>query len=670
MNFLRVKLFKIIKYIFLSSILIILIGLISIDRNYINKPSITFDIKNINNPQLKKIVRSLDNYISYFYLNLSKRKKREFNEIDLAKYNELPNEILIKGEKKNLTISNNKNKNNNQNWPRSHGNHSSNKFSSLKKINSDNVSLLKLEWTFKYSDKGPVPGNPIFFEDKIFVGSPKKSLIAINPADGKKIWEYKTEGMAAARGLMIHETNKNIYFCDQKNLISLKSLDGTPNTEFGKKGKIKLKHKCQTTPVIIKDDLIIATFEPGIEIYNLSNGKIKWKFYLKEKDKNYFRYGGKRYDYSGGNPWGGISADLDRKILYITTGNAGRFYEGTSRPGNNKYSNSVIALDIFNRKLLWEFQEIEHDIWNYDIASPPILTDIKKKDGTRIDVVVVPTKFGNTLVLDRLSGKSLYDYIKVKVPYSKIPGEKTAFYQKKFLLPEPFSKQYFKENDFSNLSSKTNKFILEKTNGATYGFFIPNSVDKKNIVYKGGAQWMGASIDNSSGTMFVNSSDIPAFLWLEKIEKVNSYYRYESKLEIIRDQNGYPGSKPPWGNLTSINLNNGKVNWTIPFGEYEELSKKNIPITGTINFGGVTGTAGNLLFATGTVDNKIRAFRASDGKELWSYKMNYSGSSPPTIFEYKNQQYILVVSTGSSTISSQFPDQTKFGDMIYVFKLK
>ena len=100
MNFLRVKLFKIIKYIFLSSIFIILIGLISIDRNYINKPSITFDIKNINNPQLKKIVRSLDNYISYFYLNLSKRKKNEFNEIDLAKYNELPNEILIKGKKK------------------------------------------------------------------------------------------------------------------------------------------------------------------------------------------------------------------------------------------------------------------------------------------------------------------------------------------------------------------------------------------------------------------------------------------------------------------------------------------------------------------------------------------------------------------------------------------
>ena len=82
--------------------------------------------------------------------------------------------------------------------------------------------------------------------------------------------------------------------------------------------------------------------------------------------------------------------------------------------------------------MLWEFQEIAHDIWNYDIASPPILTSIIK-DGKKIDVVIAPTKFGNTLVLDRLTGKSLYDYKKIKVPLSKIPGEKTAFYQKNFL---------------------------------------------------------------------------------------------------------------------------------------------------------------------------------------------------------------------------------------------
>ncbi len=659
---------KIFLYFIGLILIFILFELFSFDKYYINKSSITFNVDNVRNPQVKKIVRTVDNLGGELYLNLSKKKKDEFYEIDLEKYNNLPNVVEIKADDKNLTLSNNKNENNSKNWPRSHGNHSSNKFSLLDQINSNNINSLDLAWTYKFSEKGVVPGNAIFFEGKIYVSSPGKSLIALDALSGKKIWERNTEGKAAVRGLMIHE-NKNIYFCDQKNLISINSKDGNLNSNFGNSGKIKLKHKCQTTPVILDNEIIIATFEPGIEVYDLESGKIRWKYFLKEKNKEFFRYGGKRYDYSGGNPWGGISADTNRKIVYVSTGNAGRFYEGTSRPGDNKYSNSVIAIDISSKKMLWEFQEIAHDIWNYDIASPPILTSIIK-NGKKIDVVIAPTKFGNTLVLDRLTGKSLYDYKKIKVPLSEIPGEKTAFYQKKFSLPEPFSRQFFRKNDVTNLFPESTEFVTKKIKNASYGFFTPNSINKKNIVYKGGAQWMGASVDHLSGTMFVNSSDIPSFLWLEKVKSKNSYYRYSSNFEIIKDQFGYPGSKPPWGNLTSINLNNGKINWRIPFGEYEELTKKNIPLTGTVNFGGVTATAGNLVFATGTVDNKVRAYRATDGKELWSYEMKYLGSSPPTIFEYNNDQYILVVATGSQTIKSQFPDQTEFGDMMYVFKLR
>ena len=133
------------------------------------------------------------------------------------------------------------------------------------------------------------------------------------------------------------------------------------------------------TPVIINDKLVIATFEPGVETYNLYDGKLNWKFYLKEKKSLKKRYGGKRFDFSGGNPWGGISADVKRGIIYVTTGNAGYYFNGVNRPGNNKYSNSIIAIDVINKKKLWDFQEIDHDIWNLDIPAPPILTSIKKK---------------------------------------------------------------------------------------------------------------------------------------------------------------------------------------------------------------------------------------------------------------------------------------------------
>ncbi len=663
------KSLKILSYLLILIIIFTAYELTTIDTKYINKPKFTIDINNVRNPQIKKMVRKIDDIFGRLYFSLSKSKQKEFYEVDLEYYKSLPNEIIIAPKLKNLTKSNNKSMNNEKYWMRSHGNHGSNKFSNLINISKENVNLLDVAWIHEFDKKKDIPGNPIFYKDTIYMSSTNKSLVALNIIDGSKKWEYKTEGVAARRGLLINnKENLKIYFCDQKNLIALHAKDGKVVSEFGKQGKIKLKKNCQITPVIVDDMIAIGTFEPSIEVYNLIDGELLWKFYLKEQNQKYFRYGGKRYDYSGGNPWGGISADVERKILYVSTGNAGRFYEGTTRPGNNKYSNSIVAIDLENKKLLWEFQEIQHDIWNFDIASPPILTSITKNN-QKIDVVVAPTKFGNTIVLDRLTGNNIFEYKEIKVPLSNVPGEKTSFYQKIFSLPEAFSNQYFNEDHITDISEKSFNAVKEKIRGASYGLFIPNSIDKKNIIYKGGAQWMGASINNDNGMMYLTSNDIPAFVWLEKIKK-KGYYSYAILSDILKDHLGYPGSKPPWGRLTAINLNSGKKLWEIPFGEYIELSKKGVPKTGTYNFGGVTGTAGGLLFATGTLDNKIRAIDIDDGKELWNYQLPYSGSSPPTIVEYNGDQYVIVVSTGSSSLKQAFPELSKFGNKVYAFKLK
>ena len=661
------KFFRYLLYIVFLLCIFIIYELVSYDSSYVNKSAFSIDANNVRNPQVKKIVRTIDNLFGKFYFNLSKNKQNEFFDNQIILYNSLPDKKFVASDHSNLTLSNNMNSNNNKDWKRSHGNHGSNKFSNLKKINITNVSSLEVAWIHTFDEIGDIPGNPIFHDGIIYLSSTKNSIVALDALNGEKKWEFKTEGMAARRGLLIDENGSKIYFCDQKNLISLNSSDGSLNKKFGDKGLIRLKKNCQITPVIIDNNIIIGTFEPSIEVYDINNGKLLWRFYLKEKNTSFFRYGGKRYDYSGGNPWGGISADLQRKILYVSTGNAGRFYDGVNRPGNNKYSNSIIAIDIKNKKLLWEFQEIEHDIWNYDIASPPILTSIElnKKN---IDVVVTPTKYGNTLVLDRLTGKSIFDYVEIKAPLSNIPGEKTSFYQKEFNLPESFSNKYFKENDVTNLSEKSAKYIRNKIKDATFGFFVPHSTDRKNIIYRGGAQWMGASIDNTTSIMYLTSNDIPATIKLKK-SKSESYYNYSFNYEILVDEDGYPGSKPPWGRLTAINLNTGKRIWQIPFGEYEELTKLGIPKTGTYNFGGVTGTAGGVLFATGTLDKKIIAVDSSNGNELWNYELPFSGSNPPTIFEHLGEQYIIVVATGSATLNNTYPKISKLGNKVYAFKL-
>ena len=348
---------KILKYILVLILLIstfTLFEITSVSNKYINRPLITFDINNTRNPQIKKILRFMDNIYSFALLNLSKEHKNYLNQKDLS-YLELPEEKIIFGKKNNFTLSSLENSFESNNWHRSHGNNTSNRFSNLKEINLNNIGKLDLAWTFKFDEiKNDIQANAVIAENKIYTPSTSKKIIAINAINGKKIWEYKTKGTPARRGLVYLKKTKNngsrIYFCAEKELISIDPKNGYLIKNFGKNGKIKLKNRCKVSPVIIKDKLIIATVEPSIEVYDLFKGKLLWKFYLKDKKINKKRNGGKRYDYSGGNPWGGISADTRRGIVFVTTGNAGFYFNGVNRPGNNKYSNSVIAIDVFNKK--------------------------------------------------------------------------------------------------------------------------------------------------------------------------------------------------------------------------------------------------------------------------------------------------------------------------------
>ncbi len=646
--------------------------MVSISNKYINRSVITFDINNAKNPQIKKFVRKIDNIYSVLLLNFSNEQKKHLDQTDNI-FESLPETKIIYGKKNNFTLNEIEHKNNQNEWLRSHGNHSSNRFSNLKQINLKNVGKLELAWKYEFDEiKRDIQSNPIIAEKKIFLPTTNNKIIAIDYKNGKKIWEYDVKATPARRG-MVYWPNKKlgsrIYFCGEKQLISISPKNGKLIKAFGKNGIVKLKNRCKISPAIINKKLIIATVEPAIEVYDIFNGDLLWKYYLKVKNKKN-RYGGKRYDYSGGNPWGGISADIERGIIFVTTGNAGFYFDGVNRPGDNKYSNSIVAIDIINKKKLWDFQEIPHDIWNLDIPAPPILTSIVK-NSKKIDVVVAVTKLGNTIILDRLTGEPIFDFIKKKAPRSKIAGEKTAYYQPNIKIPEPFAKQFFTINEITNISTQSENYIKNKIKNANFGFFQPHELDKENVFFgfHGGAEWMGASVNHHNGIMYITSHNIPWITSVQKIKDENSYYSYQGKSERLFDQNGYPGSKPPWGTLTALNLNNGKIIWQVPFGEYKELSKKGIPITGTENYGGATGTAGNLIFATGTVDKKIRAFDSTDGKEVWSYQLEFAGSGPPSTYFADGKQYVIVASTGSLSLSSGYKD-IKYGNLLYCFSLK
>ena len=276
-----------------------------------------------------------------------------------------------------------------------------------------------------------------------------------------------------------------------------------------------------------------------------------------------------------------------------------------------------------------------------------------------------------------MSGEPIYDFLLKKAPGSTIPGEKTNFYQPDLKIPEPFAKNIFNLEEVTNISQKNKEYIFNKIKNYNFGFFEPYEIGKKNVQFNfhGGAEWPGGSYNLKNSTLYVTSSNIA---WeTEVIENKNDtkfklplYYKYNSKFKRLKDADGYPGSKPPWGTITALNLNNGKIKWQIPFGEYEELSKKGIPITGTENYGGLTGTEAGLLFATGTLDKKFRILDAENGKELWSYKLPYIGSSPPVTYQIDEEQYILINATGSFSLKKGYPKLVEFGNKILVFKIK
>jgi glucose dehydrogenase len=665
------------KKIIFALILIIIIYIWKdfkkIDFGYINQSKVTYAYENLNNNFLKKINIFFNKKVESYLISNNNEHKNYWKVEDNHSRINLP-KYTFKKKATLFTPSENHYSFNSDNWPRSHGTDYSDRFSNLKLINKTNAQNLSVAWTFLADEMQDVQANPVIMDGIIYTPISGGYIAAINGSSGKLIWKSSQYGKFAARRGLIYWPGKNddtnrIIFSNREKLISLDAKNGKEIKGFGNKGRVRTGLNVMT-PVIYKGNIVIATWDHSIEAYDLISGKNKWKIkYKKEINK---RFGGVKYNNKGANPWSGISLDRKRGLLFITTGNPHSYFDGTRRPGQNKYSNSIIAVNLNSKKIIWTFQETSHDIWNHDISGIPILTRIKK-DNNFIDVVVTPTKLSNTIILDRLTGLPIFDFRLKKAPISKIPGEKTSIYQPYLDLPEAFGRNIFQMNHLWSQDKKENKKLLEKYSGYNFGFFEPYELNKKTLQYNfhGGAEWMGGAVDQIKNIMFVTSNNI---LWEAELildsKKKGLAPIYSSKFKRVLTMSGYPATKPPWGTLTALNLNNGKIIWQSPFGEYKELTKKGVPLTGTENFGGATVTSGDIVIATGTLDKKIYIFNAINGDIIYDLELPYIGSAPPTTYMSNGEQYILVHATGGWSLNKGYPDLVEEGNALVALKLK
>ena len=650
-------------------------------------------------------------------------------------------------------------------WHRSHGNDFSSKYAAHAQIDTTNVARLEVAWTHSSgADLGDpsklgttVQTNPVIVNGRIFIGG-ERYLLSIDAATGKELWRLELPGPVARRGL-VWEPNADfaqsrLFVPTSRGVYAVGAADGRIRTEFGDKGQVGGELSL-IAPVIVKDKLVVAIVKPAIEAYDLKTGKLAWSTSLLDKAAT------RSSTLYGGVPWAGMSADTTRGAVYVATGNPRPQIVGVTRPGDNRHTCSVVSINTDTGAINWAFQEVAHDLWDVDVPSPPVLTTITRQ-GKRIDVVAAVTKIGNTLLLDRDSGKPIFDYRLRRTPVSTIPGERTAPYQPALELPEPFSKLVFEESDITDLSASARETVLRKTRGARLGFFEPPVLGGKVVAFglQGGGEWPGAAVDPRSAILYVPSNQLPWLVrahyldgksTLESVAKVpgNALYQaecaachkptgegaYETEREgdrhypvlngitalrerktlaskaefdlqhqavklkrdiaqaeletladylaaidkaadraraftmtgfwqVLLDHQGRPGSKPPWGHLTAIDLNSGKRVWQVPFGEYTSLKHNGSPVRGQRNHGGVIATAGGLLFATGTLDNRVRAYAAADGRELWSYTLPAAGSTPPSTYMAGGVQYVVVVAGGGQHV--EFSGRS---DKIIAFRL-
>ncbi len=641
--------------------------------NLRNKFSQNEDILNFYSNILKtksKVNKIYNQGVEMFLLKFSEKHKSYWKIEDKTKRTVLPEYKYLDIES-SPTISIKKNEYNFENWYRSHGNHSSNRFSELEIINKNNIQNLEIAWIFKSGEAQSIQCNPIIVDGIIYTPISGNYIAAIDGYNGNLIWKSKKyKSSLAKRGLIYWKdpqtSKERIFFSNEKNLVSLNAKDGSLDFNFGSNGLVRTGHNL-LPPAIYDNQIIIATHSPesNIESYNIHSGKLLWKLEYKEKISK--RIGGVKYDNSKGNPWGGSSLDSVRGIFYISTGNPSLYMDGTRRPGLNKDANSIIAIDLNKKEKIWSFQETRHDIWNLDLASPPILTSLKKNDKI-IDVVVSPSKSGNTIILDRLSGKPIFPFLLKKTETSSVAGEKTASYQPNLKIPEPFENIFFGIKDIRKEFQK--KF---SGNDYEFGWYKTPKLDKLHIRggMHGGAQWPGASIDHNKNIMYVTSNNIAFETGLTLVENKKSRAPvYLSTYQRIQEKEIYPINKPPWGTLNAINLNNGNLLWKVPLGNHDSFDADTYDLTGTENFGGTTVTRGGIAITSGTLDKKIYFHNSENGNLLKSISMPYIGSAPPSTYSINEEQFIIVHATGGWSLKSGYEKLVETGDMIIAFKLK
>jgi quinoprotein glucose dehydrogenase len=505
-----------------------------------------------------------------------------------------------------------------------------------------------------------------------------------------------------------------LYVTPGYRLIALNARNGTPVSSFGQNGVVDLKQDddqeidletgevgLHATPVVAGDTVIVgAAHRPGgvpksktnvkgyVRGFDVRTGKRLWIFHTipKPGEFGYDTWENDSATYTGNaGVWGQISVDEQLGMAYLPVELPTGDYYGGHRPGNGLFGETVVAVDLKTGQRKWHFQLVHHGIWDMDIPDAPMLVDITQ-NGQTVRALAQPTKQAFLYVFNRVTGQPIWPIVERPVEQSEVPGEKTSPTQPFPTKPPAYDRQGFTVDDVIDFTPELKAEGLQLASKYKLGpIFTPPVVSKPEGPYAtlalatagGGTNWAGGSFDPETHIAYIPSQKALTSLGLVPPEGGRSDMRYISGSAAPRTGRGRGGegegaglgltvqglplAKPPYAQITAIDLNKGDIVWQIAHGEtpdnirnHPALKGVNIPRTGRPGVFGVlvtktlviSGERGTFTTPSGEKGAMLRAYDKATGKDLGAVFMPAGQTGTPMTYMLGGKQYIVVAIAG------------------------
>jgi quinoprotein glucose dehydrogenase len=597
------------------------------------------------------------------------------------------------------------------------------RYSPVAQITAANADGLEVAWTYRTGDLPEklkeaknlpaFEATPLKVGDALFLCTPTNVVISLDADTGKERWRHDprtdTKGhyLVTCRGVAYHESKDGPEPCRRRiiaatldgRLLALDADSGTACRGFGVDGTVSLKegqgkvepgyYAVTSAPTVAGDVVIvgglvldgIATDMPSgvVRAFDAVTGKLRWAWDSGSPGPVQLA---NQASYSRGsaNAWSGFSADESLGLVYVPTGNRAPDYFGGKRlPHEERYSSSVVALEIATGKLRWAFQTVHHDLWDYDVASQPVLVDMQIH-GAVVPVLIQPTKQGQVFVLDRRTGDPVSRVEERTVPRGTVAGERVSATQPFSVEMPSLHPMTLSESDIWGLTALDRALCLKEFNKHRHeGLFTPPST-QGTVTYPsnlGASSWGSVAVDEARQIMIANTNRIASIVTLIPRDQVSAL---QATGEYVAPQTGtpfgvhvtpflsaigVPCTPPPWGALTAVDLRTKKVLWEQPLGTTRDLNPLGVSFSWGVpnQGGGVTG--GGVIFIGATSDNYLRAIDILTGREIWRGRLPAGGQATPMTYvsERSGRQFVVIAAGGHKHLG------TTLGDYVIAYAL-